>query len=64
MYKIAIKSGAIGGKLCGAGNGGFLLLCVPIEKQENVKKSLKKLFVPIKFDNLGSQIIMYNNNDI
>ena len=38
IYDIAIKSGAIGGKLCGAGGGGFILFFVPLEKQKLVKE--------------------------
>lgn len=69
IYSSALKAGAIGGKLLGAGGGGFILLCVEPEKQLNVKKALKKLlFVPFKFENRGSQIIykmpddMYNSS--
>jgi D-glycero-alpha-D-manno-heptose-7-phosphate kinase len=64
MYACARHNGALGGKLCGSGGGGFFILYVPQEKQYAVKKALKKmLFVPIKFENLGSQIIMYNIQD-
>lgn len=63
-YERALKAGAYGGKLIGSGGGGFLLLIVPEEKQYSVKHLLKKnLYVPIKFDNLGSQIILYNECD-
>lgn len=64
IYDIAIRSGAIGGKLCGAGGGGFLLLIVPKDRQSSVRNALKKLLlVPFKFDFIGSQIIMYNQQD-
>ena len=60
LYIEAKKAGAIGGKILGAGGGGFLLLYVPVEKQSNVKERLKGyLHVPFKFEDLGSQIIMY-----
>lgn len=42
MYKNAKKAGAIGGKVAGAGGGGFLLLFVPLEKQPKVRQALKK----------------------
>ena len=42
MYKWALEAGAIGGKICGAGGGGFLLLYVPREKQNAVRDALKK----------------------
>lgn len=61
MYEQARKAGAIGGKLTGAGGGGFLLLFVPPERHANVKENLKQFIqVPIKMENHGSQIIFYN----
>ena len=55
-----MQAGALGGKLLGAGGGGFLLFYVPEEKQDNVKKELSDLLlVPFKFDNAGTQIIYY-----
>lgn len=60
LYTDALGAGAIGGKLCGAGGGGFLLLFVPPENQEAVKRSLDSaLYVPFRFENLGSQVIFY-----
>ena len=60
-YDVARKAGAIGGKLCGAGGGGFLLLYVPPQKQKAVKTALKELLhVPFDFESQGSQIIMYS----
>lgn len=60
IYDTGIKSGAIGGKLLGAGNGGFMLFLVMPELQDKVKESLNKLlYVPFSFENLGSQIIYY-----
>ena len=64
IYDTAIKAGAIGGKLCGAGGGGFMLLFVPPRKQRMVKKALKELlYVPIRFETLGSQITVYANQE-
>lgn len=61
MYETAISAGAIGGKLCGAGAGGFVLLYVPPEDQDRVKEKLKDLLlVPIRFENLGSHLIFYS----
>jgi D-glycero-alpha-D-manno-heptose-7-phosphate kinase len=58
LYDKALKAGATGGKLCGAGGGGFLLLFVEPDKQPSVKKSLAGLInVPVKFESGGSQII-------
>lgn len=61
IYGRAKKAGAIGGKLTGAGGGGFLLLFVPPEMQTKVRKSLDDLlWVPFHFDFNGSQIIFYD----
>lgn len=60
MYAAACRAGAVGGKLLGAGGGGFVLLFVEPEKKQMVRESLKNLLeIPIKFENLGSQIIFY-----
>ena len=60
IYESARKSGALGGKLLGAGGGGFLLLFVEPDWQENVKAALANyVYVPFKFENTGSQIIHY-----
>jgi D-glycero-alpha-D-manno-heptose-7-phosphate kinase len=57
-YETAKKAGAFGGKLCGAGSGGFLALLAPIEKHEAIKKALPNLIaVPVHFENSGSTII-------
>ena len=57
-YKKALDAGAIGGKLCGAGSGGFLALIVPIEKQSKVRNALKDLLeVPFQIESDGSTII-------
>jgi D-glycero-alpha-D-manno-heptose-7-phosphate kinase len=58
LFQSAISAGAIGGKLTGAGGGGFLLLFVPPERQDRVRASLNKLIhVPFKFEFSGSQIL-------
>ncbi|MGN6711786.1 GHMP family kinase ATP-binding protein [Anaerocolumna jejuensis] len=60
IYEKACEAGATGGKLLGAGGGGFLLFYVDVEKQENVKKALNNLlYVPFKFENSGSHILYY-----
>jgi D-glycero-alpha-D-manno-heptose-7-phosphate kinase len=61
VYDTAQKAGAIGGKLCGAGGGGFMLLFVEPEKQPRVKKALESLlFVPFEFEDKGTRIIVRN----
>ena len=60
FYETAKEKGALGGKLLGAGGGGFMLLYVPKEKQEKFKSSIRDLkYVPFKFENAGTQIL-YN----
>ncbi len=61
MYETAKKNGAIGGKLLGAGGGGFLLLYVPESRQEAVRNALKDyMYVPFEFEKSGSSIIYKN----
>ncbi len=61
IYSEALKSGATGGKLLGAGGGGFMLLFVSPERKEKVKRRLRKyLEIDFAFENDGSQIIYYN----
>ena len=60
LYAKAIKAGAVGGKLLGAGGGGFLLFYVEQDKQEKVKEALKDLlYVPFEFENAGTRIMYY-----
>ncbi|MFA7230882.1 MAG: hypothetical protein WC071_06400 [Victivallaceae bacterium] len=62
-YEAALHAGALGGKILGAGGGGFMLFFVPPEKRESVRKALNDLLqVPFKFDFNGSQIIVYQPN--
>lgn len=61
IYEAARGAGALGGKLLGAGGGGFILFFVKPELQARVKDQLRKLlYVPFRFENLGSQIIHYS----
>jgi D-glycero-alpha-D-manno-heptose-7-phosphate kinase len=58
LYTLAKKNGAIGGKLLGAGGGGFLLFYAPIEKHQDIIKALSGLIpLPFKFEPQGSKII-------
>jgi len=60
IYEEAINAGALGGKLLGAGGGGFVLFFVEPEFQSKVREKLRNLlYVPFKFESLGSQIIYY-----
>lgn len=63
IYGIGLKNGAIGGKLLGAGGGGFILFYIEPENQERVKQALKGyLYVPFQFDFSGSEIVVYKPN--
>jgi D-glycero-alpha-D-manno-heptose-7-phosphate kinase len=60
IYKKAIDAGAIGGKLLGAGGGGFMLFFVRPELHDRVKIALSELlYVPFRFQDTGSQIIYF-----
>ena len=64
LYDAGLKAGALGGKLLGAGGGGFLLFYVRPEQQDAVRKALKKLmYVPFRFENSGTQLI-YNSPEV
>lgn len=62
IYFSAIENGAYGGKLMGAGGGGFFMFLVEPKLQEHFKKTMKeiKVWVPFQFDNNGSQVILNN----
>jgi D-glycero-alpha-D-manno-heptose-7-phosphate kinase len=60
LYDVAIKAGALGGKLLGAGGGGFLLFYCEKEKQASLKNALERLMiVPFNFENDGAQVLYY-----
>ena len=62
LYEIARASGAIGGKLLGAGGGGFLLLLAPPKHHISIKKALEKLcFIDFKFEEEGATVISLND---
>ena len=61
LYEKGIKAGALGGKLLGAGGGGFLLFYVPKEKHQAVRKTLKELMeVEFNFEDGGTKVIYYS----
>ena len=63
IYASAIDAGALGGKLSGAGGGGFLLLYVPVEKHTDVRRKLSHLLhVPFSFESKGSQVIFHDSH--
>lgn len=59
-YRAALQAGARGGKLLGAGAGGFLMFFAPLDRHEAIKVALRELRqIPVKFDFAGSRIIHY-----
>jgi len=60
IYNAAIEAGAYGGKLMGAGGGGFFMFLAPPESHQKIKDALKQInvWIPFKFDYEGSKIIM------
>lgn len=64
IYNTGIKSGAYGGKLLGAGGGGFILFIADPKHHNKIKRNLIKLLhVPVDMESLGSQIVYYSNAD-
>lgn len=60
LYERGIRSGAVGGKLLGAGGGGFLLFYVRPENRSSVMKAMEKLlYVPFGFENDGTRVVHY-----
>ena len=60
LYDKGIAAGALGGKLLGAGGGGFLVFYVPKEKQAAVHEAMKDLlYIPFRFENEGTKVIYY-----
>lgn len=57
LYNLGLRAGASGGKILGAGGGGFLLFCCEKSKQDNLRKVIPLREFPVKFEKLGSQVI-------
>jgi len=65
IYQAAIDAGAIGGKILGAGGGGFLLLFAKPERHALIRERLNKLIhVPFEFENSGSRVVLYQPNGL
>ena len=61
LYEKGMAAGALGGKLLGAGGGGFLVFYVQPEKQESVREAMKDLmYIPFQFENGGTRVIHYS----
>ena len=65
IYNMGIKAGALGGKILGAGGGGFIAFYVPKGKQKKVRETLSGLqYTPFKFENNGTKIIHNTPEDM
>lgn len=65
IYETALKNGAIGGKILGAGGGGFTLFFVKPDARDKLREALRHLLhVPFRFDTTGSQVIYYSESGV
>jgi D-glycero-alpha-D-manno-heptose-7-phosphate kinase len=65
LYDEAMRAGAIGGKILGAGGGGFMLIFAKPEKHAAIRERLKKLVhVTFNFDDSGSRVVLYQPNGL
>jgi D-glycero-alpha-D-manno-heptose-7-phosphate kinase len=65
VYDTAVRAGALGGKVLGAGGGGFVVFFVPPDRQAAVRTALEGLIhVPFKFESEGSRIVLYQPNGL
>jgi len=63
IYERGVRSGALGGKLLGAGGGGFMLFFAPPDQHKAIQSSLgEKMFVPFRFEGTGSSIVYYSHD--
>jgi D-glycero-alpha-D-manno-heptose-7-phosphate kinase len=61
-YEAALAAGAYGGKLLGAGGGGFLVFITPQDRQGAVDIAVGMVRVPFQFETLGSQVVYFDNH--
>lgn len=64
IYEAARAAGAIGGKITGAGGGGFMILFAPPDVQPRIRQALPGLLhVPFRFESAGSQVVFYQEQE-
>ena len=64
LYTKGIEAGALGGKLLGAGGGGFLVFYVQPEYQDSVHRAMHDLmYIPFKFEDGGTRVVHYTPED-
>jgi len=61
LYQLGLKNGASGGKLLGAGGGGFILFYCPKELQQGLIKAMPARHFDFKFDNEGTKLIYFGD---
>jgi D-glycero-alpha-D-manno-heptose-7-phosphate kinase len=65
IYQAAMDAGAIGGKILGAGGGGFLLIFAKPERHAAIRERLNKfIHVPFDFEDSGSRVVLYQPNGL
>jgi len=65
IYEAGLQGGALGGKLLGAGGGGFMLFYVPPERRKELRAKLRNsLCVPFGFSNKGSHVVVYEPEEV
>jgi len=65
IYEAGVRAGALGGKLLGAGGGGFILFFVRPERREALRVQLKSLLcVPFSFSSRGSHVAIYEREEV
>ncbi len=65
IYEAGLSAGALGGKLLGAGGGGFMAFFVPPERRQALRERLKKLLcIPFGFSTRGSHVVVYEPEDL
>ena len=63
VYNRALGAGATGGKLCGAGAGGFFVFCVPEDRLEAVDHAIKLRRIHVKYGVPGSEVVYRDEPD-
>ena len=58
LYEAVLQAGAYGGKLLGAGGGGFMLVCAPLDRHKPIAYATRALSVPVEFEHRGSEVVL------